>query len=125
MGTVGVIAIASGIESDVRRDVPYDEYGNLSFNVITKKSGDGLARSTVRAKEISESVSLILQCLSKIESGDIFVEPKIPKGMVFGIVESPREELLHTAKIIDNEIWRYSIRDPSFVNWPALEVCDI
>lgn len=122
LGTVGVIARASGIESDVRRDVPYDEYGNLSFNVITKKSGDSLARSTVRAKEISESVSLILQCLSKIESGDILVEPEIPKGMVFGIVESPRGELLHTAKIIDNEIWRYSIRDPSFVNWPALEV---
>ncbi|MGI6472543.1 MAG: hypothetical protein ACOX1N_05735 [Candidatus Methanomethylophilaceae archaeon] len=30
--------------------------------------------------------------------------------------------MLHSAEIIDNEIWRYSIRDPSFVNWPALEV---
>lgn len=122
LGTVGVIARASGIESDVRKEVPYDEYGNLSLNVVTEKKGDCLARSTVRAHEICESISLILQCLTKIETGDIFTEPEIPRGMACGIIESPRGELLHCAEIIDNEIWRYSIRDPSFVNWPALEV---
>jgi Ni,Fe-hydrogenase III large subunit len=122
LGTVGVIARASGIGSDVRKEVPYDDYGNLSMNIITERDGDCLARSTVRAGEIGESVSLILQCLSKIETGDVYVQPEIPMGMACGIVESPRGELLHSAEIIDNEIWRYSIRDPSFVNWPALEV---
>jgi Ni,Fe-hydrogenase III large subunit len=38
------------------------------------------------------------------------------------MVESPRGELLHCADIRNGDIWRYSIRDPSFVNWPALEL---
>ncbi|MGI6472542.1 MAG: NADH-quinone oxidoreductase subunit C [Candidatus Methanomethylophilaceae archaeon] len=90
LGTVGVIARASGIESDVRKEVPYDKYGDLSLNVITRKKGDCLARSSVRAGEINESVSLILQCLTKIETGDIMTEPEIPRGMACGIVESPQ-----------------------------------
>lgn len=122
LGTVGVIARSSGIASDVRKEVPYDFYDKLSLNVITEKKGDSLARANVRINEISESVSLILQCLTKIEDGDIWTEPEMPRGTVCGIVESPRGELLHTAEIRDGEIWRYSIRDPSFVNWPALEV---
>lgn len=122
LGTVGVIARASGIASDVRKEVPYDFYDKLSLNVITENKGDSMARATVRTNEISESVSLILQCLTKMENGDIWTEPEMPRGTVCGIVESPRGELLHTAEIRDGDIRRYSIRDPSFVNWPALEV---
>lgn len=122
LGAVGPIARASGITSDVRAELPYDAYEDLSFNVITKDNGDVMSRKTVRVGEISESVSLILQCIGNMEEGEIKTEPKTPDGFSCGIVESPRGELLHCADIRDGEVWRYNIRDPSFVNWPTLEL---
>lgn len=121
LGTVGVVARASGIASDVRKELPYDAYRGSSLNAIVSDKGDVMSRASVRMGEISESVSLILQCLNNMEEGDIWTEPVMPEGISCGIVESPRGELLHTADIRDGEVWRYSIRDPSFVNWPALE----
>ena len=122
LGTVGVLARASGIVSDVRAELPYDAYSDLSFNTIYKKNGDVMSRAAVRVEEVSESVSLILQCLKDMEEGEIRTEPEIPDGFSCGMVESPRGELLHCADIRNGDIWRYSIRDPSFVNWPALEL---
>lgn len=121
LGTVGTVARASGIASDVRKELPYDAYRGSSLNAIVLDNGDSLSRASVRMGEISESVSLILQCLGKMEEGEIWTEPMMPEGISCGIVESPRGEMVHTADIRDGEIWRYSIRDPSFVNWPALE----
>lgn len=122
LGAVGPIARASGIISDVRAELPYDAYKNLSFNTIHKDKGDVMSRKTIRVEEISESVSLILQCIENMKEGEIRVDIKTPDGFSCGIVESPRGELLHCADIRDGEIWRYNIRDPSFVNWPTLEL---
>ena len=120
-GTVGVIARASGVESDVREELPYGIYDSLSFRPIYETEGDVMARKNVRAGEISESVSLVLQALSMLSPGEIRSETYVPDGISCGIVESPRGELIHTADIRNGEIWRYDIRDPSFVNWPAME----
>ncbi|NLL95438.1 MAG: hydrogenase large subunit [Thermoplasmatales archaeon] len=121
-GTVGVVARASGVASDVRAELPYEEYGALSFNPVSLKKGDVMSRAAVRADEIVESVSLILQCTSEMEEGEIRRGYETPDGLSCGIVESPRGELVHCADVRDGEVWRYSIRDPSFVNWPAMEV---
>lgn len=121
LGAVGPIARASGIVSDVRAELPYDAYGDLSFNVINGNKGDVMSRKTVRVKEIAESVSLILQCIEDIQEGEIRVDFKTPDGFSYGLVESPRGELLHCADIRNGKVWRYNIRDPSFVNWPTLE----
>lgn len=120
-GTVGVIARASGVESDVREELPYGIYDSLSFRPIYGTEGDVMARKNVRAGEISESVSLVLQALSMLSPGEIRSETYVPDGISCGIVESPRGELIHTADIRNGEIWRYDVRDPSFVNWPAME----
>jgi len=122
LGTVGTVARASGIVSDVRADLPYDAYGSLSFNTIYKNKGDVMSRAAVRVGEVAESVSLILQCITDMDYGEIRTETKAPEGFSCGIVESPRGELLHCADIRDGNIWRYSVRDPSVVNWPALEL---
>jgi Ni,Fe-hydrogenase III large subunit len=122
LGAVGIIARASGIISDVRAELPYDAYKDLSFNTISKNKGDVMSREAVRVGEISESVSLILQCIGDMKEGKIWTKPETPNGFSCGIVESPRGELLHSAEIRDGEVWRYNIRDPSFVNWPTMEL---
>jgi Ni,Fe-hydrogenase III large subunit len=122
LGTVGTVARASGIVSDVRADLPYDAYGALSFNTVSRNKGDVMSRAAVRVGEVTESVSIILQCITDMDKGEIRTETETPEGFSMGIVESPRGELLHCADIRDGNIWRYSVRDPSVVNWPALEL---
>lgn len=122
LGTVGPIARASGVISDVRTDLPYDAYKHLSMNVSSDTRGDVMARGEVRLKSMKESASLIMQSIREMREGAIRYDVEIRDGLFCGIVEAPRGELVHTAEIADGKIWRYNIRDPSMVNWQALEL---
>lgn len=117
IGTVGPIARASGIATDVRKEVPYECYGDLGMNMITNDKGDVFARTQVRLGEITESVSLIHQCIQSIEPGEFRIRPRAEDGFRCAVVEAPRGELVHCAVIRDGKIWRYNVRDPSFMNW--------
>ncbi len=117
IGAVGPIARASGIASDVRRDLRYGCYRDLGMNLITATAGDVHARTMVRIGEVTESLSLIHQCIQSMEPGEIRVEPEVEDGFHCSIVEAPRGELVHCAVIRDGSIWRYNVRDPSFVDW--------
>lgn len=117
---VGPIARASGVISDVRKECPYDAYDKLGFTIHTETSGDVLARTEVRIREAYESIDLIMQSLALIEDGPLRTDVKPNDGFAVSVVESARGELVHSAEIRDGEIWRYSIRDPSLVDWPMM-----
>ena len=120
--TVGPVARASGIEYDVRKNHPYAAYGSIHMRTITHTSGDVYARLKVRHDELLESVSIIIQCLNSAEPGEISCPVRTEDGFRIGMTESPRGEVIHCAHVRNGEIWRYKIRDPSFPNWPALEL---
>lgn len=117
IGAVGPIARASGIASDARRDLGYGMYGDLGMNVVTSEKGDVHSRTLVRFGEITESISMIHQCIQSMEPGDVRVQVAPEDGFHVSVVEAPRGELVHCAEIRGGGIWRYSVRDPSFVNW--------
>lgn len=117
IGAVGPIARASGVASDVRKEVPYEFYGDLGMMMITSDRGDVYGRTQVRLGEITESLSLIHQCIQSMEPGETRVRPSVEDGFHCAVVEAPRGELVHCASIRDGRIWRYNVRDPSFVNW--------
>ncbi len=117
IGAVGPIARASGIASDVRKDMKYGCYRDLGMKMVTATAGDVNARTTVRLGEITESLSLIHQCIQSMEPGETRIRPVTTDGFHCTIVEAPRGELVHSASVKDGRVWRYSIRDPSFVNW--------
>ncbi len=117
---VGPIARASGIASDVRKERPYDAYDKVSLTVQTETSGDVLARTKVRIREAYESIDLIMQCLALMKDGPLRIEIEPSDGFDVSVVESARGELVHCAEIRNGNIWRYSIRDPSLVNWPMM-----
>ena len=119
---VGPAARASGIEHDVRKDRPYEAYGSVRMKVATHTAGDVYARLKVRYDELTESVSIISQCLNSMEPGGISCPVKTEDGFYVGMAESPRGEVMHCVHVRNGEIWRYKIRDPSFPNWPALEL---
>ncbi len=118
---VGPVARAAGIKTDIRKDLPYGIYKDLGFRLITEKDGDVAARLHVKYREIVESVSLINQCLDKMEPGELSTKITTEDGFHMGLVEAPRGELMHAMEVVNGKIWRYKIRDPSFVNWIVLE----
>ncbi|MGB8492103.1 MAG: nickel-dependent hydrogenase large subunit [Bacteroidales bacterium] len=120
-GAVGPTARASGVDIDVRRDDPYAAYPLVSWKVITAQAGDVFAKAEVRLLEMYESISIILQCLDRLEKekeGEIEVKVKeIPEGTGNGRAEAPRGEVFHfVVSDGSNSPARHKIRAPSYVN---------
>ena len=123
-GTVGYVGLASGQDFDVRRDAPYAPYDQVIFKVALENQGDIASRFWVRYKEINAALKLIEQFTTQLASGDILAEWQKPlegsEGL--GIVEGWRGEITAYVRFdADNKIARFYPRDPSILNWPALE----
>jgi membrane-bound hydrogenase subunit alpha len=118
---VGPTARASGVAIDVRMDDPYAAYPLVNWKVITAETGDVFAKAEVRLLEMYESVTIIEQCIDKLEKlkeGEITVKVKeIPEGIGTGRAEAPRGEVFHCV-VSDgsNSPVRHKIRAPSYVN---------
>jgi NADH-quinone oxidoreductase subunit D len=65
LGVTGPPARASGIDWDLRRDMPYSGYENYEFNVPVSTDGDVWARYVVRVQEMRESVKICRQALDR------------------------------------------------------------
>jgi Ni,Fe-hydrogenase III large subunit/Ni,Fe-hydrogenase III component G len=122
---VGVVARASGIDRDLRRDRPFAAYGDLAVNVAVYRYGDVRARLRVRMDEIHESIRLIKEIHLRIPPGPVLAEPTCtpsPGDWAVSAVEGWRGEILYVVMAGDDgRIHRCKVRDPSFVNWPAIQ----
>ena len=151
LGLTGPNLRASGVPLDHRKDNPYCGFEEYDFQVITKQTGDSLARFTIRMDEIRQSVNLIRQGLKKLRPGPIkdpnrkislpprheletSMEAVIhhfklvtegfhpPLGEVYVPTESARGEVGYYLISDGGSLpYRVKIRAPSFVNIQALE----
>lgn len=121
LGAVGPMARASGISMDMRTQ-GYAAYCKLKFEPIIETAGDCYARTSVRIREIFQSIDLIRQCIELIPEGDINVKIKgNPNGENFTRVEQPRGEVLYYVKANGTKnLDRFRVRTPTFANIPAL-----
>jgi NADH-quinone oxidoreductase subunit D len=81
---VGPNLRGSGVDFDLRRDMPYSIYPQLDFKVIVGHGeqgtvGDSFDRYIVRVREVRESIKILRQCFARIPEGDVL--GKIPKTM--------------------------------------------
>ncbi|MCX7099887.1 MAG: NADH-quinone oxidoreductase subunit C [Methylococcales bacterium] len=123
-GTLGYVGRASGQDFDVRRDAPYAPYDQANFKVALEDQGDIASRFWVRYKEINAALKLIGHFISQLTAGDILAEwqTPLPGSESLGIVEGWRGEIMAYVRFADdNKIARFYPRDPSILNWPALE----
>jgi NADH-quinone oxidoreductase subunit D len=100
LGVTGPPLRASGVDFDVRRDMPYSGYEKFQFNVPTSKVGDVWARYIVRMQEFRESVKICLQALDGLPEGRIVADaPKIilPNREH---MKTQMESLIHHFKIV-------------------------
>jgi len=151
LGVTGPPLRASGVDWDLRRDMPYSGYEKFQFKVPTSTIGDVWARYLVRMEEMRESIKIAQQALDGMPQGRIVADaPKIilpdreqmktqmeslihhfkivtegfavPAGEVFQAIESPRGEMGYYA-VSDGTAkpYRVHMRNPSFATLQALE----
>ena len=90
-GFTGPCLRASGVAYDVRKDKPYEMYGDVDFDVPIATDGDNFARYLVRMEEMRQSMRIIEQILARFPKGPInsddyrVILP--PKEMVYNEME--------------------------------------
>src|SRR6202051_4050720 len=150
LGASGPTLRGSGVDIDLRRDMPYSGYENFKFKVPVAQEGDVFARYMCRVMELRESIKIVQQALDGMPEGAIkadapgVVLPErekmktqmealiyhfkiitegfaVPAGEVYQAVESPRGEIGYY--IVSNgtaKPYRLFMRTPSFGNLQAL-----
>ncbi len=151
LGVTGPPMRASGVDWDLRRDMPYSSYEKFQFKVPISPVGDVWARYEVRIAEMRESLKICQQAMDGMPSGRIVADaPKIilpdreqmktqmealihhfkivtegfgvPAGEVFQSVESPRGEMgYYIVSDGTAKPFRVHMRNPSFATLQALE----
>ena len=100
LGVTGPVMRASGIDFDLRRDMPYSSYEKFHFKVPTSTDGDVWARYLLRFEEMRESTKIIQQALDGMPEGPIKADaPKIvlPDREK---MKTQMESLIHHFKIV-------------------------
>ena len=150
LGGSGPILRASGVDWDLRRDMPYCGYQKFDFKVPTHTDGDVWARYVVRVAELRESQKICKQALDGMPGGPIKADaPKIilpdrekmktqmealiyhfkivtegftvPPGDVYLAIESPRGEIgFYVVSNGTAQPYRVHVRAPSFANLALL-----
>ena len=122
LGASGPTLRGSGVDIDLRRDMPYSGYENFKFKVPVRQEGDVFARYLCRVAELRESIAIVAQALEGMPEGPIKAEAPgivlpdrekmktqmealiyhfkiitegfaVPAGEVYQAVESPRGEM--------------------------------
>jgi Ni,Fe-hydrogenase III large subunit len=124
LGALGFVGRASGQTFDARKDAPYPPYDRLNVKVAAEIQGDVASRFWVRYKEMRTSLRLLEDLLDGLPAGELSAPWRVPQEHAegFAAVESWRGEILCYVRFgAENAISRYWPRDPSVINWPALE----
>src|SRR5499425_643540 len=69
IGLTGPSLRASGVDFDIRRDLPYSSYEKFKFTVPTSKDGDVWARYVCRIAELRQSREIAKQALEGLPDG--------------------------------------------------------
>jgi NADH-quinone oxidoreductase subunit D len=86
LGASGPTLRGSGVDIDLRRDMPYSSYEKFKFNVPVRQEGDVFARYLCRVAELRESIGIVRQALDGMPEGPV-------KANAPGIVLPDREKM--------------------------------
>lgn len=125
LGLTGLAGRASAQAWDARAQFPQTPYDQLDVRMSTDRRGDVLARAEVRFAEVVESLRLIREILARLPAGALHGPLNPTAGVAEGLgwVEGWRGEVLVAVRIgADGRLDRVHPHDPSWQNWPLLEV---
>ena len=97
-GFSGPMLRGSGISWDLRKNQPYEVYGDLEFDIPIGSNGDCYDRYCIRINEMRESIRIIIQCLNNLPEGPVKIDDaKIVPPSRIDMKES-MESLIHHFK---------------------------
>src|ERR1700758_1375468 len=150
LGATGPTLRGSGVDIDLRRDMPYSSYEQFQFRVPVSQDGDVFARYMCRVQELRESTGIVRQALDGMPEGPIKADAPggvlpdrekmktqmesliyhfkiitegfaVPPGEVYQAVESPRGEMgYYIVSDGTAKPYRVHMRGPSYANLQAL-----
>jgi NADH-quinone oxidoreductase subunit D len=102
LGVTGPPARASGIDWDLRRDMPYSGYEKFKFDVPISHDGDVWARYVVRIQEMRESVKICQQAQDMLKGMTGRIVADAPKIVLPDReqMKTQMESLIHHFKIV-------------------------
>jgi len=151
-GFCGPCLRASGVPWDLRKAQPYEIYADLDFDVPVGRHGDCYDRYVVRFEEMRQSLSLVKQCLARLEPGPVKIADNkiapppraemkrsmealihhfklytegyhVPAGTTYMATEAPKGEFaVYMVADGTNRPYRCKIRSPGFAHLQAMEV---
>ena len=125
-GLSGPLLRACGVPEDIRISEPYGFYDRFDFGIPVGSSGDCWDRYYVRMEEMRQSLSIIVQAMEQMDSGEISASvrriPRPPEGEVYVRTESPRGDFgVFLVSDGSDKPYRVKVRAPSFANLQALQ----
>lgn len=150
-GLTGANLRASGVASDLRKDVPYLGYEDYDFDIPIGVHGDSYDRWLVRFEEMRQSIRIVRQAIEKMPDGDVNIKnpkitlpnktgvqqnmedlinnflvitqgPDIPKGEAYFEADNPKGALGFFVMSKGGGVpYRVKIRAPSFVSLSAMQ----
>jgi Ni,Fe-hydrogenase III large subunit len=122
-GAGGFVGRASGRPFDARKVFPFAPYDVLGFEVPISDRGDVDARVHIRIREIEQSVSLLDRLLDGLPEGETATPLHFLNSEGMALVEGFRGDIFVWLRIrSDGTVARAHLRDPSWLQWPLLEV---
>lgn len=151
MGLTGPMLRGSGVDWDLRRDMPYGGFENYDFKVPVATEGDCFARYIVRMEEMRQSLRIIEQAVKNLPDGPFKTEDRkvalppraeldvsmealihhfklmtegllVPPGMLYHAIESSKGELGYFVYADGSaKPYRLHVHGPSFNNLYAVD----
>jgi len=86
LGATGPMLRGSGVNWDLRKNMPYSGYENYDFEVAVSNDRDCYGRYLCRIKEMREAVKILRQAVDRLPDGPVNVDDR-------KMLPPPREEL--------------------------------
>ncbi|CAB3778112.1 Formate hydrogenlyase subunit 5 [Paraburkholderia caffeinitolerans] len=128
LGVCGLAARASGSAMDLRVDHGPTPYREIGARHASDERGDVAARVALRFREVDESLRQIRAIIAGLPPGGVAVQPDTAHAPSFGAgwIEGWRGEVFVALETTgDGMLARCHCHDPSWQNWPAIEVAII
>jgi len=146
-GFSGVMLRGSGLGWDLRKNMPYEKYEELDFDVAVGVNGDCFDRYLVRMEEMRQSLRIIVEAMNKMPEGVVnsrergreemkssmeglirhFKEKsggfKVRSGEVYVGTEAPKGEFgVYVVSDGSEKPYRVKLRSPGLLHLAGLEM---
>jgi len=101
----GVLLRSTGVKWDLRKNIPYESYKELSFSIPYSTNGDSFDRYLLRIEELSQSNYIIYQIINNLPKGPIRNSNFIIKPPSKIEIKTTIQALIYHFCFFSNKLW--------------------